>query len=109
MKQRACMTAAGSWEPVVAGEYLMSEWILSPGSLSTACTLAGAGLAAVLQLQEGVKAGLKELCQSIKGKYALRIPAAQLSILAPLTTWHTGRNKANDFMNYLQQACRSFD
>lgn len=101
--------AAGSWEPVVAGEYLMREWILSLGSLSTVCTLTGAGFSAVLQLEEDVEAGLKELCQSVKGKYAWRITAAQLSILALLTTLHTWRNKANEFMNYLQQACQSFD
>lgn len=37
-----CITAAGSWEPVVAGEYLMREWILSLGRLSTVWTLSPA-------------------------------------------------------------------
>lgn len=35
--QCVCITAAGSWEPAVAGEYLMREWILSLGRLSTVC------------------------------------------------------------------------
>lgn len=37
-----CIMAAGSWEPVVAGEYLMSEWILSLGRSSIVCILTGA-------------------------------------------------------------------
>lgn len=32
-----CITAAGSWEPVVGVEYLMREWILSLGRLSKVC------------------------------------------------------------------------
>lgn len=39
MRQCVCTIAAGSWEPVVAGEYLMREWILSLGRLSTVCIL----------------------------------------------------------------------
>lgn len=54
-----CFMAAGSWEPAVAGEYLMSEWILSLGRLSTGCTLTGAGFSAILQLKKDVEAGKK--------------------------------------------------
>lgn len=56
-----CFMAAGSWEPAVAGEYLMSEWILSLGRLSTGCTLTIAGFSAILQLKMDVKAGKEEL------------------------------------------------
>lgn len=71
MRRRVCIMAAGSWEPVVTGEYLMSEWILQLGRLSTVCTLTGAGFAAVLQLEEDVEAGLKALGQRVEGKYIL--------------------------------------
>lgn len=79
--------AAGSWEPAVAGEYLMSEWILSLGRLSTGCTLTGAGFSAILQLKKDVEAGKKELCQATKGKYACGITAAQSEILSLLQTF----------------------
>lgn len=34
-----CIIAAGSWEPVVASEYLIRESILTLGRLSTVCIL----------------------------------------------------------------------
>ena len=64
-----CSMVAGSWELLVAGEYLMREWILLL-QVEYVCTLTGAAFPAVLQLEEDVKAGLKELCQSVEGKYA---------------------------------------
>lgn len=82
-----CFMAAGSWEPAVAGEYLMNKWILSLGRLSTGCTLTGAGFSAILQLKKDVEAGKKELCQTTKGKYACGIKAAQLEILSLLQTF----------------------
>lgn len=74
-----CVMAAGSWEPVVAGEYLMSEWILSLGRLSTVCTLAQVVLPSYSRTgTSGVVAGEKELYQNVKGKCACTITAAQL-------------------------------